>query len=149
MLQGGWWATSPSCILSSTIPLTHLVSLPRCSKYTRTFHVPAVLCVSQLALSPICYARELFQTPISSSLLNSLLQFAYCCIINHLRVSGVTQGPFYLAHRLCMSGIRLGRVAAPVSGASAGKTHKAGGGRERLGMESPLEVLHSCLAPGL
>lgn len=93
-------ATSPSCILSSTIPLTHLVSLPRCSKYTRTFHVPAVLCVSQLARSPICYARELFQTPISSSLLNSLLQFAYCCIINHLRVSGVTQGPFYLAHRL-------------------------------------------------
>lgn len=29
-----------------------------------------------------------------------LLQFAYCCIINHLRVSGVTQGPVYLAHRL-------------------------------------------------
>lgn len=109
----------------------------------------SALCFSVSALSHLL-RQEVISNP---NLLKPpelfLLQFAYCCIINHLRVSGVTQGPFYLAHRLCMSGIRLGRVAAPVSGASAGKTHKAGGGRERLGMESPLEVLHSCLAPGL
>lgn len=122
--------------------LTHMLKIHE--------HFPcscSALCFSVSAL-PLVTPGSYFTPDLLKPPERFLLQFICCCIINRLRVSGVTRTILCGSQTLYVRN-SAGRVAAPVSGASAGKTHKAGGGREGLGTESPLEVLHSCLAPGL